>query len=199
MRKRVLKTEECTGKVISLTDYTHIRAYHACRPLNIQLYQDKGLYPFSRKSALADAIQRLEGGRVSEDKIIEQFNILWKKSDARENPKVWLALEEAELLGYSCHYLIYGSEFLNALAMHLGCRDRLKSIGQPTIVVCDIPLEDISAVWLQDLEKDILNGATEARAIAVPKVQAKNIVSFIYPKGLLNDPFTMSKYKLPNT
>lgn len=35
-------------------------------------------------------------------------------------------MNKNDLLTYSGHYLIYGSEFINAQAMNLGCRDRLK-------------------------------------------------------------------------
>lgn len=194
--KRVLKTEECKGQEIILSDYTHLRAYHACRPENIQTYIHEGLLPFSRETALDDAIRKLVGGRVTATNIRTQFEAIWQESDTSQHSRVWLALEKSELLEWSCHYLIYGSELLNALAMNLGCRDRLKRIGRPTIVVCDVPIEDISSTWLNGLEEALWEGETSMRSIAVFKVEPQNVVNFLYPTGWVNDPYTRMRYKL---
>lgn len=195
-QKKVLETEKCKGKKIHLSNYTHLRAYHACRPENIQVYRDEGLIPYDKKAALEDAIQKLSGGKVSAEKVKAQFETMWENSESNRHPRVWLAVEKSELLDASCHYLIYGSEFLNALSMHLGCRDKLKSIGQPTIVVCDVPLKDISEVWLDGLEEAIKNKSSSMRSIAVSSVVPQNIVDFIHPTGLVNDPYTGMKYSL---
>jgi len=194
--KKVLETEKCCGQEIDLLDYTHIRAYHACRPENVQLYTDIGLIPYDEASALNDALQKLLGGNISEAKIREQFNKMWENSDAYQRSVVWLALEKSELLGASCHYLIYGSEFLNAMSMHLGCREKLKNIGRPTIVVCDIPIRDISRTWLDGLEESIADGWASMRSLAVPSVAPQDIIDFIYPTSWVDDPYTGMRYKL---
>lgn len=59
--------------------------------------------------------------------------------------KVWLAINKEAQLTVVGHYLIYGSEFINELAIELGCSSSLKNAGIPTIFYCDIPLEDISS------------------------------------------------------
>lgn len=64
----------------------------------------------------------------------------------------------------------YGSEFLNALSMYLGCRSKLKKIGRPTIVICDVPLADISKVWLNGLEEAVESGDSSIYLIAVSSV-----------------------------
>ena len=90
--KKVLETEKCYGQEIDLSNYTHIRAYHACRPENVQLYADVGLIPYDEASALNDALQKLSGGNISERKTREQFNKMWENSDAYQHSVVWLAL-----------------------------------------------------------------------------------------------------------
>ena len=37
---------------VDLRHYTHIRAYHACRPLNISDYLQEGIKPIDYKMAL---------------------------------------------------------------------------------------------------------------------------------------------------
>lgn len=194
--KKVLDTVKYRGRKISLSNYTHLRAYHACRPENIKSYIGEGIVPFNKESSLAEATRKLSDDRVTIKKVQEQFNIMWEDSDANQHPKVWLALEKSELLGDSCHYLIYGSEFMNALAMHLGCRDKLKRIGRPTIVVCDVPLRDISETWLNGLEDAIQCGTSSMRSIAVASVVPKNVIDFIYPTDWVNDPYTGIRSKL---
>lgn len=194
--KKVLKTEECKGQTINLANYTHIRAYHACRAESIQTYKDNGLQAFNKETALDEAIRKLIGGRVTEVMVKEQFDTMWKDSDTNQLLKVWLMLEKSELLGNACHYLIYGSEFLNALAMHLGCRDKLKDIDRPTIIACDVPLKDISEIWLRDLEKDIEDGSASMRSISVYSVAPQNLVWHIFPTAEVRDPYTWKKYKL---
>ena len=105
-------------------------------------------------------------------------------------------LQTEEFLSASTHYLIYGSEFLNALAMRLGCRDKLSRIGKPMIVVCTIPITDISSCWLSDLEQDIKNRNTGNRSIAVRSVAPKNIVDILYPTEYVHDPYSWCLVKL---
>ena len=109
---------------------------------------------------------------------------------------IYSLLETTEFFDTSTHYLIYGSEFINALAMHLGCRDRLKEIGKPMIVACNVPISDISACWLNDLEQDIRNRCTEHRAIAVNVIAPENILDISYPTGSVRDPYSWGHYKL---
>jgi hypothetical protein len=92
------------------------------------------------------------------------------KTETREG-KVHLGLDDKFLINYCGHYLIYGSEYLMAIAVHLGHavgRDLtgvLRKIGTPTIFVCDIPVSkvsyseilELSGTLLADLFKSILS------------------------------------------
>ena len=192
--KKVLMTEKCRGKTISLDDYTHIRAYHACRIENIEAYKKNGIVPFTKQSAIKDAVKKLSDERLSEDEVRKQAEETWKE---RNIHKVWLGLEQSELLGDACHYLIYGSEFLNAVAAQLWCRDKLKAIGKPTIVVCDVPLNTVSDTWMTGLEQAVKKGEASIYSIAVNRVSPEDIIEFIFPTGYVKDPYLgYANYKL---
>ena len=192
----VLDVRKEGGKDISLDDYTHILAYHACRAEDEQLFRTQGLKPYTKDEALVCAIQKLESDWVSKEEIEAVFDSLWEEIKANQPARVWLMLETKEFLSSSGHYLIYGSEFMNALAMHLGCRNRLKEIGKPMIIECAVPIADISPCWLRDLEESIKNRSTDHYAIAVNRIAAENVIDIHYPTGFVRDPYSWGLYKL---
>ena len=190
---KILNINEVRGRKIQLSNYTHIRAYHACRAENEDIFRTQGLKPYTKDEALAVAIRKLENQRTSKEAIEAKFHELWEE---RISARVWLMPETTELLSTSGHYLIYGSEFINALAMHLGCRERLKEIGTPMIITCNVPIADMSPCWLSELEQDIKSGNTANRSIAVNKIVPENICDIIYPTGYIRDPYLCSFFKL---
>lgn len=190
---KILDVNEAKGRKIQLNNYTHIRAFHACRAEDEHIFRTQGLKPYTKDEALKVAIQRLECKYVSKKAIETKFNTLWEENTPT---KVWLMLETAEFLSISTHYLIYGSEFLNALAMQLGCRDKLKETGRPMIIACNVPISDISSCWLSNLEQDIRNKNTEHRSIAVSAVAPENVFDISYPTGSVRDPYSWGHYKL---
>ena len=104
MRKIVFDLNNHYGKYINIRAYTHIRAYHACRPLSIQEYLDKGIVPYTKSTAIKDIIDRL-GAKRYEEQIKENFNEMWVDSEVSQR-KVWLALNKDTLLEDAGHYLI---------------------------------------------------------------------------------------------
>ncbi len=190
---KILDVNEAKGRRIQLSNYTHIRAYHACRTEDEQIFRTQGLKPYTRNEALEVAIRKLEHNYADKKAIETEFNALWESNTPT---KVWLMLETTEFLSMSTHYLIYGSEFLNALAMRLGCRDRLKKFGKPMIIACNVPISDISSCWLNDLEPDIKNKNIGHRSIAVNAVAPENVVAISYPTGPVRDPYSWGYYKL---
>ena len=190
---KILDVKKVQGRKIRVSDYTHIRAYHACRADDEQIFQTQGLKPYTKDEALAVAIHKLKSERVSKQAIETKFNALWEEN---AHTRVWLMLETTEFFDTSTHYLIYGSEFINALAMHLGCRDILRETGKPMIVACNVPISDISSCWLNDLEQDIRDRNIEHRAIAVSAVAPENVFDISYPTGSVRDPYSWGHYKL---
>lgn len=195
-QSKILDVNKVGGKKISLSSYTHILAYHACRAEDEQIFRTKGLRPYTRDEALAAAILKLESDRVSRKNIEAAFHSLWEETQTSRPARVWLMLQTEEFLSESTHYLIYGSEFLNALAMRLGCRDKLRKIGKPMLVVCAVPITEIAQCWLSDLERDIKNRSTANRSIAVGAVAAENVLDICYPTGYVRDPYSQCQVKL---
>lgn len=182
-------------KSVDMSMYTHIRAYHACRPIDIESYMINGIKTIGRKLALEDAVKRIKAAYLIEDDVKKIFNKEWKNVDASDK-KVWLAVNREILITDSGHYLIYGSEFINMLAMELECRDLLKNIGIPTIFICDIPLQDIKATWLSDVEQAI-NRCSDDISIFVDVVRPENIIEYEHPKEIPDPYYGFLKYK-PN-
>lgn len=168
--------------------YTHLRAFHACRPLKINDYLKKGIMPISYESACQDVKARVVCDHVSEEEALTKFEEEW--SDFADiHKRVWLQMNKNLLLNEASHYLIYGSEFINALSMQLFCRDRLKKIGIPTIFFCDIPIANIAPMTLLDIQNSINDGYTYDIGFAVDEVEPNNIVDYEHPTKRMSDPY----------
>lgn len=171
-----------------IDEYTHLRAFHACRPIKLSDYLDNGILPISYESALQDVRDRVVCDYVSEEDAILKFQEEWSEFEDIHK-RVWLQMNKDLLLDTTSHYLIYGSEFINALAMQLGCRDKLKQIGIPTIFFCDIPVEDIVPMTLRDIQNVFNSGDTYDISFAVDKVLSQDIVDYEHPTKRLVDPY----------
>jgi len=168
--------------------YTHLRAFHACRPMKLSDYVHNGILPISYESALQDVRNRVVCDYVFEEDVILKFKKEWAGFEDIHK-RVWLQMNKDFLLDTTSHYLIYGSEFINALAMQLGCRDKLKQIGIPTIFFCDIPVEDIVPMTLRDIQNVFNSGDTYDISFAVDKVLPQDIVDYEHPTKRLVDPY----------
>lgn len=192
MEKKIFILEEHLGDEyeidFGLEGYTHLRAFHACRPMNLSDYLDNGILPISYESALQDVRNRVICDYVSEEDAILKFKEEWSEFEDMHK-RVWLQMNKDLLLNTASHYLIYGSEFINALAMLLGCRDRLKQIGIPTIFFCDIPIANIAPMALLDIQNSINDGYTYDIGFAVDEVEPNNIVDYEHPTKRLTDPY----------
>ena len=97
MMKKVFSLEEIKkSQKINLIDgtYTHIRAYHACRPISIDDYLLNGIRPISYESALYEVKSRVICEWVSENTAVEKFNEEWNDFDDIHK-KVWFWMEQA--------------------------------------------------------------------------------------------------------
>lgn len=192
MKKRVFVLEEYTNNRTDINfetyDYTHLRAFHACRPLRLEDYLKNGINPINYKSAIKDVKDRIVSNSISLKEAVAKLNDEWKKFDDMHK-RVWLQMNKNILLGEASHYLIYGSEFINSLSLQLFCRERLKYIGIPTIFHCDIPLEDIDIVLLNDIQNNINNNHKNDISLSVEKVEPNNIVNYEHPEMKMINPF----------
>lgn len=182
-------------KSVDLSKYTHIRAYHACRPIEIDNYLINGIKAINRELALEDALKRINAAYIAEDDVKRMFIKEWKNINTSDK-KVWLAVNREILLKDSGHYLIYGSEFTNILAMELGCRDTLKNIGIPTIFICDVPLQDIEGSWLSAVEQAV-NRFSDDVSIYVDAIRPDNIIGYEHPQEIMDPYCGYIKYR-PN-
>lgn len=188
-RAKILDVNAVAGKSIKLSNYNYLLAYHASRVVDEESIRVHGLKPYTQTEALEDAVRKLEDCHVGRNRIFSVFSSHWDEVFASSPPRVWLMLNTKEFLDESTQYLIYGSEFLNGLAMKLRCRETLSKIGKPVIVKCAIPISEIPACWLKNLEEDIETRNTDNRAIAVSCVAPECIIDILHPTGYVPDPY----------
>lgn len=124
--------------------YTRLRACHATRTDDVKAYYETGLQPLDLARAAARARSLFLSGAYPElTEAALSAAIVQVGGHLREG-RVWFEANEAQLITFSGHYLLYGGEYLLAIAAHLeGSRDYrqvLKTIGEPTMFVCDVPL-----------------------------------------------------------
>jgi hypothetical protein len=175
-----------------LMEYTHIRGYHGCCPIDLKNYCKNGIVPINKKFAQEQAIKLLCSDNISVDKVKRIFNLRW--NELGDNHKyVWMALSKKELLNECGHYLIYGSEFICSIAAKLFCQSSLRGKGLPTIFHCDIPIESVANGYIDDMNKKIRNGdgsscGFKIRGVVLPE----NIVKCEHPKKI---PDPLNRYK----
>ena len=68
-----------------IDEYTHLRAFHACRPIKLSDYLDNGILPISYESALQDVRDRVVCDYVSEEDAILKFQEEWSEFEDIHN------------------------------------------------------------------------------------------------------------------
>ena len=165
-----------------LKDFTHIRAYHSCRPISIDSYKKQGICPLTYESAKSDLLLKLQNAGIPEATLIEIFDKHWDDLGA-VHQGVWFTLTKEELLELSGHYLIYGSEFVHGIATELRRQDALRKYGKPTIFTCDVPIEFISLHWFRSLQDDISDNRLMPCAFRISEsLPPENIIAVEFPQ-----------------
>lgn len=122
---------------LNLRAYTHIRGYHACRPVDIAKYYTEGIVPFDENVMLQTAREIF---CLPPDKILTNRTLPYRS-------RIFFCLFKQQLIKESGHYLCYGSEYLAGVAARLDryiagpYHDILLRTGIPTILICDVPIE----------------------------------------------------------
>lgn len=128
--------------------YDTLRAVHGTRTDDLTSFYVDGLQPLIPRTFKQQARDIFLGGAFPElsDADLERA-IAVVGVETREG-HVYFDTNEGELVGYCGHYMLYGSEYLTAIAANIGrCRDYrqvLKERGKATLFVCDIPFSLIS-------------------------------------------------------
>lgn len=147
-----------------------IRGYHGARPSLIESYYARGLEPLDVENIMRIARDFFLSGRFPE---LREEDVDRAISLMNSNPRQGRIYFEAtrRMLEDDCaHYMLYGSEYITGVAAALGANGRdyrqaLKTIGRPTIFVCDIPLSwmhdrhlaDFAGMALEAIFESILN------------------------------------------
>lgn len=141
--------------------YTHFKAFHGCRPESLSSYYEQGIRGQNAES-IVQKFRALFADLPKTD--IEQAIENMKRRESSEKGKIWLSGDDGEMLDQFGHYLINGSEYLLALAANLergnyseDHRLRLRTIGIPTIIEVDIPVDLIPPAQKLAVAKMILS------------------------------------------
>ena len=153
VRGREVDSKAYLGELLS-SRYTAIRAVHGTRTDDVDRFYRDGLVPLDPATVHNDARNIFLGGEfteLTEEKLAHAIKEVG--SDLREG-RVFFEANEEMLVDRCGHYMLYGSEYLTAIAAHLkGHRDYrqvLKRRGSPTLFVCDVPMRLISWHTLLD-------------------------------------------------
>jgi hypothetical protein len=180
--------------------YGFVRAFHGCRPEINASYTEHGLLPCN-PAQLAQTALRLFSNRDRVQSAIDDLS----KPDGQDSyqdynrGKVFFCLEMEHLVEDCGHYMLYGSEYLLAVANRVGEPEVLRRRGRATVIECDVPIPDIPMEDVRGLAGEILREIFErfcdrsykpetlgfAFHISV-RLAPENIVGFHFPTKILN-------------
>lgn len=153
-----LRSEEAHAELAAVLPrlYAEVRVYHACRPESLDSYATHGLCPLD--TAKADQLAReifLAGDpNLTEENLRVAIEEL--RPDGREG-RLYLALDDRLLVRDCGHYLIYGSEYLCAVAMQLSeftgvdYQAWLRRRGTPTVITASLPMSEVPTWEVEQL------------------------------------------------
>lgn len=150
------------------TRYDAIRAYHGARPLDVDTYYDRGLEPMDSVRIEKQAREFFLSGRfpkIASDDVERAIENVGRK--LREG-RIYFEASKRMLEDHCAHYMLYGSEFITGVAAGLwpqhgpDLRQELKTIGRPTVFVCDVPLSWMPEGWLEEYAGSALEALFES-------------------------------------
>ncbi len=145
-------------------NFNSVIAYHACRPVNLKTYLTNGIYPLDVNSTIKKAEELIKSLPYSVEYDFSEL-ILSAKGDS--DSLVYVVLDKNDFITLCPHYLIYGSEFLLSLVQQVNpsLKRKLKDIGIPTIIKCQIPLIEVSDRDLSDffIRMECAEGTTKQK------------------------------------
>ena len=124
--------------------FTHVTAYHACRPTDIASYLNKGLVPANTEALIAEA-KILFNNQDAVNEVVERIGKTYL-DHGREKIGFFMSRTGALESCYS-HYLRYGSELFQCIANRLGdsAVQKISNQGTPTLFRCALPIS-----WLDE-------------------------------------------------
>ncbi len=180
-----------------------LRAVHGTRTNDVKQYYRHGIWPLDPIVAHRRAQQLFLNEKHPELSHEHLTRAIDAVGVSNREGRVWFEGNELLLLSQCSHYMVYGPEYLTAIAAHLeGPRDYrkvLKEYGEPTLFRCDVPLslmhyetvasfagKAIEQVFQNLLdgdtfEPDLWRGASFCIRTTLPP---KSIVEHYHPQGL---------------
>lgn len=181
--------------------YSHVCAFHACRPRDVATYMRQGLR-IQEPDVLVQQFYEIYSDvpKCSLDRVVA--NHLARTES--ERGKLWVVLSPADFVKDCGHYLIQGSEYLMALAATLckiapgieDYRSRLRNVGIPTIFEANIPIEcfanyqmcllarNVLSAWGQKVARRDLGMSCNPCLEVVQTVGPENIKGHTHPQNI---------------
>lgn len=149
--------------------YTHAKAFHGCRPDSVASYFEYGL----QGQSLDRILQKFR--EIFADvptELLDRAVEVMHSRRADERGCIWFSGDDEKMIRDHGHYIINGSEYLLALAAHIDNVDRwgedyrlrLRTVGIPTILEVDIPVDLIPENQKLEVARMILSEWGQLRA-----------------------------------
>jgi hypothetical protein len=138
-----------------LSNYTHLRLFHCCRPVELRTYYERGILAMPL-DVLAEQFRM-----IYRDVCLRHIDAAIASVSWKEEPRADTTIDLRYLKEHAKHYITHGSETLKAFAVHLpkldgkDATDRLRTIGRPTVFVIEAPLDEIDYATLEELDKSL--------------------------------------------
>lgn len=158
-RVRVARRDEVVEllSLLMVDRFSRVRLFHGCRPTDPAIYQREGVRRHGpdvlHRARQAFQAQGIPTGDI-EAAIAEAD---WGLDEGR----IFFALDGDHLVDHAGHYMIYGSEAAMVVGAGLirrgyrSAQDRLRASGQPTLLVCDVPLSLLSDYQLYQIAESL--------------------------------------------
>jgi hypothetical protein len=161
-----------------ITQHDGFIVYHGCRPAEIEPYYRRGLRPSDLQQLNELARQRFltkEFPEITEAAFDSAVALASNSATmARDDGKIFVAIDDRELIRHCGHYLIYGSEHVCGIAAKL-CREYgrdyqqvLKRYGTPTVFRISLPMCDVAHREVQSLAECLHKVIWESRKQRTP-------------------------------
>ena len=147
--------DTCIDDLTSALSGALLRTYHGCRTEDAGLYVREGLRRHDRQAMT----QRLH------DLVGRHKDLAWLKPSLEQKiaridntidlGRLYVVVDDVFLIDTAGHYLIYGSEWIFAV-LGQSAHKVLKSIGVPTLLEIDLPLDVVQAGIRRDFAADLL-------------------------------------------
>ena len=190
--------------------YSHIRVYHGCRPVDVQSYYRDGIKPCEEMREIQ--IDRFREIFLSGDYPELTEEMLQKSIEIADNhphaPGVHLCIDDNCMIEWYAQYLIYGSEYLCGLVSNLPVenvekyRAVLRGIDKPTFLVIDLPntidfvkdydvckiLDRMLRQWVYNIAHNgTKTGTFDFGCVIMKALPPEYICSHFYPRKIRDD------------